>query len=172
MKATRAWEKEALLTHIPPFFVICSNLYSRILDRCSHSCAFLNLTVNEGKWYDISWTYQEQYPVWNFVLLGRLHITCVCTSLQPQIIGVLGVEQQQWCFLLSSLFRHIVHLRIHALVKYHYWSNHPTHLWDHCSGIQLTRKLTYSLNFDDLPSLWAAQRLQHRYNSYCPNDVV
>jgi len=29
------WEKETIVTHIPPFFVICSNSDSRILDRSS-----------------------------------------------------------------------------------------------------------------------------------------
>ena len=33
MKAGR--EKDIILIHIPPFLVLCSNSYSRILDRCS-----------------------------------------------------------------------------------------------------------------------------------------
>jgi len=141
------WEKETLITHIPPFFVVCSNSYSRILDRCSPSCAPMTLTVVEGIWYDISRTQQELYPVWRLAQLGILHISCACTTLQPHSIGGLWVEQQQWCFLLSSLSKHIVLLRIHTPVKDHYWRNHPTNLsvLDHlCAGIQLARLLTYS----------------------------
>jgi len=50
----RPWEKETLITHILPFFVICSNSYTRILDRCSPSYAWMTLQVKDGIWYDIS----------------------------------------------------------------------------------------------------------------------
>jgi len=56
MIPTWAWEKETLITHIPPFFVICSNSYTRILDRCLPSSATMTLKVIEGIWYDISRT--------------------------------------------------------------------------------------------------------------------
>jgi len=149
-----SWEKGILITHIPPFFVICSNSYTRILDRCSHSCASVTIRVVEGIWYDISWTQQELYPLWRLAQLGILHKCCACTTFQPHSIGGLWVEQQQWCFLLSSLSRHVILLRIHGPVKDRYWSNHPTSLLvfeDHCAGIQLAMKLTYSLYLDDLP---------------------
>jgi len=142
------WEKETFITHIPPFFVICSNSYTRILGKCSSSCAPMTLTVIEGIWYDISRTQQDLYPVWRLAWLGILHISCVCTTLQPHSIGGLWVEQRQWCFLLSSLSKHNVLVTIHAPVKDRYWSNHPTSLSvldDHCAGIQLARILSYSL---------------------------
>jgi len=148
MKPTQAWEKETLITYILPFFVICLNSYTRILDRCSPSCASMTLTVTDGIWDDISRTQQELYPVWRLARLGILHKSCACTTLQPHSIEGLWVELQQWCFLLRSLFKHIVLLRIQAPVKDHYWSNHPTSLSvldDHCTGIQLARKLTCSL---------------------------
>jgi hypothetical protein len=49
----RPWEKETLITHIPAFIDICSNPYSRILDRCSPSYVLMTLQVIEGIWYDI-----------------------------------------------------------------------------------------------------------------------
>jgi len=48
------WEKETLITHIPPFFVICSNPYTGILDRCSPLYASMTLQIKEGIWYDNS----------------------------------------------------------------------------------------------------------------------
>jgi len=48
------WEKETLITHIPPFFVICSNSYTRIWDWCSPAYASMTLQVIEGIWHDIS----------------------------------------------------------------------------------------------------------------------
>jgi len=48
------WEKETSITHIPSFFVLCSNSYTRILDRCSPSYESMTLQVIQGIWYDIS----------------------------------------------------------------------------------------------------------------------
>jgi len=48
------WETESLTTHILPFFVISSNSYTIILDRCSPLYASMTLQVIEGIWYDIS----------------------------------------------------------------------------------------------------------------------
>jgi len=145
IKPTQASEKETFITHIPPFFVICSNSNTRILDRYSSSCCSMTLTVVRGIWYDISRIEQELYPVWRFAWLGILHKGCACTIYQPHSIGGLWVEQQQWRLLLSSLSKHIILLSIHDPVKDCYWSNHPTTLSDHGAGIQLGRKLTYSL---------------------------
>jgi len=110
------------------------------------------------KWYLQNPT--RIYLVWWLVRLGILHKSCACTTLQPHSVGDLWVEQQQWSFLLSSLLKWIVLFRNHAPVKDCYWSNHPTCLSvldDHCAGIQLARKLTYSLYWDDLPSVSAIQ---------------
>jgi len=142
------WEKETFVTHILPFFIICSNSYTGILDRCSPSRTSMTLTVVEGIWYDIFRTEQELYAVWRLARQGILQKRCACTTLQPLSIGGLWDERQQWCFLLSSLCKHVVLLRIHPPVKDCYWSNHSSSisvLDDHCAGIQLARKLTYSL---------------------------
>ena len=148
MKPTWAWERDTWITHIPPFFVICSNSYARMLDRCSHSCASMPLTIVEGIRYDISRTQQELYPVWRLVPLGIRHKSCVWAMWQPHSIGGVWAEQQLWCFLLRCMCKHIILLWIHNPVKDCYWSNHPYSLSDHdnhCAGIQLTRKHTYSL---------------------------
>jgi len=39
------WEKETLISHIPPCFIIYLNSYSWILDRCSPSYALMTLQV-------------------------------------------------------------------------------------------------------------------------------
>jgi len=175
MKPTRAWEKVTLITDIPPFFVICSNSYTRILDRGSSSSASMTLTIIKGIWYNITRTQRELYPAWRLARLRILPNGCACTTLQPQSRGGQWVEQQQSWLLLSSLYKHIVLLRIRNAVNDHYLSNHSTGLLvpdDHCVRIPLARKLTYSLYEDDLPSFSAAQRLQRRYNSQCRNDLV
>jgi len=125
------------------------------------------------KWYLQNPT--RIYLVWWLVRLGILHKSCACTTLQPHSVGDLWVEQQQWSFLLSSLLKWIVLFRNHAPVKDCYRSNHPTCLSvldDHCAGIQLARKLTYSLYWDDLPSVSATQCLERRYNSQCRSHIV
>jgi len=69
----------------------------------------------------------------------------------------------------------IILLRIHTPVKDRYWSNYPTSLSvldDYCEGIQLARKLTYSLYYNGLLSLTAAQWLEHRYISKFRNEIV
>jgi len=145
MIPTQAWEKDTLITHIPSFVVVCFNSYTTIQDRCSPVCVCTTLTVVEGMWYDMSRTQQELYSVWSLVRLGILHKSCACITIQPHSIGGLWVKQQQQCFQLSSLAKHIVLLRIHAPVKHRYWSIHPNNLSDHSAGIQLARKLTYWL---------------------------
>jgi hypothetical protein len=111
------WEKATLITHIGCLFVIWSDSYDTILDRCSLWCTAMTLKVVEGIWYNISTTQQELYPVWRLARLGIIHISCVCTTLQPHSNGGLWVEQQQWCFLLCSLSKHNVFLRIYTPVK-------------------------------------------------------
>jgi len=51
---SKPWEKETLITHIPPFFVLCSNSYTKILDRCSPSYTLMTLQVIAGIWYNLS----------------------------------------------------------------------------------------------------------------------
>jgi len=148
MKPTQAWEQETIITHILLFLVICSNWYTRILDRYSPAYPSMRLKVIERIWYDISRTQLNLYIVWRLVQLGIQHKRCACMTLQSHLIGGLGVEQQHWCLPLSSCSRNVVRLRIHAPVKDHYWSNHPSRLSahdDHCAGIQLARKLTHWL---------------------------
>jgi len=69
----------------------------------------------------------------------------------------------------------IVLLRIHAPVKDCFWRHHPLNisvLDNHCAGRQQVRKLTYSLRWDNLPSLSAAWRLECSCNSQYHNDIV
>jgi len=49
------WEKEIIITHILPSFVICSNSYTSISDRCSP------FSVHDGKGpkWDTTWYIQE-----------------------------------------------------------------------------------------------------------------
>jgi len=159
MKPTQAWENETLITHILPFFAICSNSYTRMLDRWSTSCASMTLTVIQGIWYLFSRTQQELHPVWRLPWLGILYKRCACTTFEPHPIRGLWAKQQQWCFLLRSVSTHCVVRRIHAPVNDRYRSNHPTSLSDRFTDIQTSRKLTDWLYLDHLPSLWAARRL-------------
>ena len=111
-------------------------------------------------------TQQELYPVWRLAGLGILHISWVCTTLQPHSIGGLWVEQQQ-CLLPielldeASLFASGSTLQSRIVTE----ANILSVLDDHCVGIPLARKLTYSLYCDDFPWLSAVQRLECRYNS-------
>jgi len=175
MKPTQAWEKQTLITHIPPFFVMCSNSYTRIFGEMLTFICFHDFL---GHRWDMIWYLQNPtgiYLEWRFLRLGILHKHCPCTTLQPHTIGGLWVEQQQWCFLLSTMTKHSVLPKIHAPVKDRYWSKHPTslsNLNDHCMGIQLVRTLTYSLYLGHLPSLSAARRLEHTFNSQCRTHIV
>jgi hypothetical protein len=50
------------------------------------------------KEYDIisPGTQQALYPVSRFAWVEIIHVCCACTTLQPQLIGGLCVEQLQW----------------------------------------------------------------------------
>ena len=114
-------------------------------------------------------TQQELYPVWRLAWLGILHISCACTTLQPDSIGGLWVEQQQWLLPIellaySSWFSSWSTLQSRIVTEANILPALSV-LDDRCPDIQLARKLTYSLDYDDLPSLSAARRLERRHNS-------
>jgi len=105
IKPTWAWEKETLITHIPPFFGIGLNPYTMIWNRCSPSYA--SMTYSSQKGYDTisCWTEWELYPGWRLPWLGIFHISRACTTLWPHSMGGLWVERQQ-CLLPIELLAH------------------------------------------------------------------
>ena len=119
------WEKETLISHIPPFFVICSNPYTRILDRCSPSYASMTLQIIEGIWYDIS--RNPTRTISSMKVSTTRNITHkLCENHLPTSLNRRPVSRA--ATLLASYWAPclniIVLLRIHAPVKDHHWSNH------------------------------------------------
>jgi len=125
----RPWEKETLITHIPPFFVICSNSYTRILPRCSSSYASMTLQVIEGIWYDIS-----KNPTRTIFSMkvsttrdntDKLWVYDLATSFNRRPVSRAATVIASY---LAPCLYILVLLMIHAPVKDHYWSKHPTSL--------------------------------------------
>jgi len=121
------WEKETLITHIPPFVVICSNSYSRILDRCSPLCTSMTSQVIEGIWYDISKNPTRTISSMKASKTRDItHKLCMCdlaTSFNRR-------SASQAATLIASYWAPclyiLVLLMIHTPVKDRYWSKHPT----------------------------------------------
>jgi len=159
-----SWEKEIIITHILPFFVVCSNSFPRNLDRGS---------LSFGSWHYRSWNrldmispgnQQALSPVARLAWLGISHWKWVFTTYY--FIHYVGcyLSSNSDCFLLSSLGILCCLLRIHLLVKDRYWPKHPTSLSvlnDHWAGILPARKLTYWLN---QAGVIRCLRLKHRRN--------
>jgi len=123
------WEKETLITHILPFFVICSNSYTRILDRCSPSYASMTLQVIEGIWYDITWNptriISRMKVSMTRDITHKLWIYDLATSFNGRPVSrAATVIASYWAPCLYIL----VLIMIHAPVKDRYWSKHPTSL--------------------------------------------
>jgi len=121
-------------------------------------------------------TQQALYPVSRLAWLGILHMSCAWTTLQPQSIGGLRVEKQQQLlpiqlFTCTSQFRSRSTLQSGIVTEANILPALSV-LDDQCLDIQLARKLSYSLYYDDLLWLSAAMRLEHRYNSQCRNVIV
>jgi len=123
------WGKDTLITHIPPSFVICSNSYTRILDRCSPSYVSMTLQVIEGIWYDISRNPTRTISSMKVGTTGdNTHKLCMydlATSFNRRPVNRSAtVIASYWA---PSLYI-LVLLMIHAPVKDRYWRKHPTSL--------------------------------------------
>jgi len=123
------WAKEILITHMLSFFVICSNSYTRILDRCSPSYASMTLQVIEGLWYDISRNPTRTISSLKVSMTRDItHKLCVydlATSFNRRPVSQAAtVIASYWAPCLDIL----VLLMIHTPVKDRYWSKHPTSL--------------------------------------------
>lgn len=154
MKLTRVWDKATFIIHIPPFFVMCSNCYTRIFNRCPPSFASMTLMVFNAIWYDICNTQKGLYPVSRLAQIEILHKSWACTTLQSDLIGPRWVELELLWFLFSSLIKPIIHFKINVPSMNCQCSHHPASLsliHQHCTDIELARNLTYSLYENDLP---------------------
>jgi len=125
----RPWEKETLITHIPPLFVICSNSHTRILDRCSPSYASKTLQVIEGIWYDIFrnplGTISSMKVSTTRDITHKLCVYDLATSLNRWPVSrAATVIGSYWAPCLYI----VVLLMIHTPVKDRYWSKHSTSL--------------------------------------------
>jgi len=134
------WEKETLITHIPPFFVICSNPYTRRLDRCSPSYASMTLQITEGIWYDISRNPTRTMSSMKVSTTRNIaHKLCVydlANSLNTRPVSrAATVLASYWapCRNIIVLLRIVTEATILSVLD------------DHCVGIRLARKLTYYL---------------------------
>ena len=123
------WEKSTLITNFPPFFVICSNSYTRILDRCSPSYASMTLQVIERIWYAISCNQTRTVSSMKISMTrDNTHKLCVYDLatwfIRRPVSQAATVIASYWAPCLYIL----VLLMIHAPVKDCYWSKHPTSL--------------------------------------------
>jgi len=123
------WEKETSLTHIPPVFIICSNSYTRILDRCVPGYVLMTLQVIEGIWYDMSTNPTRTiYGITVRTTKDITHKLCIydhATSYNRRPVSrTATVIASYWAPCLYIL----VLLMMHALVKNRYWSKRPTSL--------------------------------------------
>jgi len=123
------WEKETLITHIPRFFVIWSNSYCRILDRCSPSYASMTLQVIDGIWYNIcrnpTRTISSMKVSTTRDITHKLCMYDLTTSFNGRPVSLAAtVIASHWapCLYILVLFM------IHTPIKDHYWSKHPTSL--------------------------------------------
>jgi len=122
-------EKETLITHIPPFFVIRTNSYTRIWDRCSPLYASMTIQVIEGIWYDISRnptrTISSMKVSTTRDITYELCVYDLATSFNRRAVSQAAtVIAYYWAPCLNIL----VLLMIHTPVKDHYWNKHPTSL--------------------------------------------
>jgi len=126
MKPTRAWEIETLITLIPPFIVICSNLCTRILDRCSPSYDSMALHVIERISYDISrnptTTISSMKVSTTRYIKLMLCVYHLATWFNRRPVSHAA---KVLAFYWAPCLNMIVLLRIHAPVKDCYRSNHP-----------------------------------------------
>jgi len=125
MKPTKL-RKETLITHIPPFIVICSNSYTKVLDRCSPSYASITLQIIEGIWYDSSWnptrTISSMKVSTSRDITHKLYVYDLPTSFYRRPVSrAATVIASYWTPCLNI----IVLFRIHATLKDRYWSNNP-----------------------------------------------
>jgi len=132
------WEKETLITHIPPFFVICSNSYTRILNRCSPLYASMTLQVIDGIWFDISRNPTRTLSSMKLSMTRDItHKLCVydlATSFNRRPVSWAATAiASYWAPCLYIL----VLLMIHAPVKGHHWRKHLTSLL--CSRWSMSR---------------------------------
>jgi len=123
------WEKETLITHIPAFFVICSNSYTRILERCSPSYASMTLQVIDGIWYDISRnprkTISSKKVSTTRDITHKLCVYDLATSYNRKLVSwAATVIASYWA---PCLYIFVL-LMIHAPVKDHFWTKHYTSL--------------------------------------------
>jgi len=123
------WEKETLITQIPPLFVICSNSYTRILDRCSPLYASMTLQVIDGIWYDISRNPTRTISSMKVSTTRDItHKVCMydfATSFNRTPVSQAAIVI---AFYWAPCLYILVLLMIHAPVKDHNWSKHPTSL--------------------------------------------
>jgi hypothetical protein len=125
----RHWEKETLITHIQPFFVICWNSSTRILERCSPLYVSMTLQVIEGLWYDLSRnptrTVSSIKGSTRTEITHKLFVYDVATSFNRWPVSrAATVIASYWAPCLYIL----VVIMIHTPVMDHYWSQHPTSL--------------------------------------------
>jgi len=143
------WEKETLIRLILPIFVLCSNSYTRILDRCSSSYASMTSKFIEGITYDISRnptrTIRSNKVSPTRDITHKLCVYDLATWFNRKPVSLAAIVIASYC---APFLNIIVLLRIHTAVKVHYWSINSTSLSvldDNCLGIQLAEELTYSL---------------------------
>jgi hypothetical protein len=123
------WKKETLITYIVPFFVICLNSYTRILDRCSPSYAFMTVWVIERIWYDssrnLAWTIWCMKVSTTRDTTQKFCVNDLATAFTRRPVSQAApVIASYWapCPYFLAL------LMIHAPVKDHYWIKCPTSL--------------------------------------------
>ena len=85
----RPWEKETIITPIPPFFVICSNSYTRIWDRYLPSYTSMISRVIDRIWYDIS-----RHPI--------------CTISSIEVRTPSDITHEFWVYMLANCIQEVV----------------------------------------------------------------
>jgi len=141
------WDKQTLITHILPFFGICSNSYIRIVDRCPPSYSWMTLQDMEWIWYYISRNLTRTISslqvstTWNITHKLCVFVLSTWFNMRPMSEAA-TILDLYWAPCLNI----IVVLGNYTPVKDHYWSNHSYQFSiDHCMGIHLVRKFTYLL---------------------------
>jgi len=125
-----SWAKVTLITHILPFLIICSNSYTRKLDRCLSLYASMTLQIIEGTWYDISRNQTSTISSGKVSKSRNItHKLCVydlATSLNRRPLSwAATVLASYWTHCLSI----IVLLSILSPVKDRSWSKHSISAW-------------------------------------------
>jgi len=125
----RPWEKETLITRIPPLFFMCSNSYTSILHRCSPSYVSMTLLVKQGIWYDISRNPTRTISSMKVSMTRDItHMLCVYDHAtwfnRRSVSRAATVIASYWAPCLYIL----VLLMIHTPVKDRDWRKHPISL--------------------------------------------